>query len=214
MYDIVAGDVDAAGNGRSKASMLDDVPMSEAECQVAWIEAIAFEHEGSCYQPSPNALVQAWRSINSTALAEGIKLDSQFLTADITRAVAEEGYPESLVEAVLAYLSPVEADRKGTWSSLDRPKTVEFIGVTLLQAKRGEDFLIADFTDTWEDRLPEAWRKDAQLDAIQGKYEFSTETTIRAQGRTMECAASDSATTAVKPSARKWHEKFGKTRKK
>ena len=82
------------------------------------------------------------------------------------------------------------------------------------KAKRGDDFLIADFTDTWEDRLPEAWRKDAQLTSIEGVYEFPSETTIRAKGKAAATANGDHAAVSMKPSARKWHEKFGKTRKK
>ncbi|KAL6710087.1 hypothetical protein ACN47E_009878 [Coniothyrium glycines] len=214
VYDIIAGDVDATSNGRSKASMLDDVPMSAGECQAAWIEAIAFEHEGSSYQPSPNALVQVWRSINAAALAEGIKLDSQFLTADLTRAAAEDGHPEALIEAILVYLAQATSDHTGPWSSLHRAKTVQFAGAQLLKAKRGDDFLIADFTDTWEDRLPEAWRKDARLDVIEAQYEFPSNTTIRAKGKSMTGSNSEDPNTATKPSARKWHEKFGKTRKK
>lgn len=214
MYDIVAGDVDATSNGRSKASTFDDLPISAKECQAAWLETMAFEHDNGSYQPSPNALVQVWRSINAAALAEGIKLDSQVLTADITSAAAEEGHPEGLVTAILTYLSQPETDTSGAWSCLDRMKTVRFAGTTLLEAKRGSDFLIADFIDTWEDRLPEAWRKDAKLSAIDGQYEFPTDTTVRAKGRAAPTASGDSAITAVKPSARKWHEKFGKTRQK
>ncbi|KAJ4368296.1 hypothetical protein N0V83_006652 [Neocucurbitaria cava] len=214
VYDIVAGDVDATGNGRSKASVLDDVPLSEGECQTAWLELMAFELEENSYQPSANALSQVWRSINSASLAEGVKLDSQFLTSDITRAVAEDGHPEGLVEAILARLSKECSESNGAWSCLDRAKTVIFAGKTLLEAKQGDDFLIASFTDTWEDQLPEAWRKDAQLTALEGLYEFPSETTIRAKGKAAATAGGDNTAASMKPSARKWHEKFGKTRKK
>ncbi|KAF1846619.1 uncharacterized protein K460DRAFT_283197 [Cucurbitaria berberidis CBS 394.84] len=214
VYDIVAGDVEATGNGRPKASIFDDVPMSSGECQSAWLELMAFEFEESSYQPSTNALSQVWRSINAAALAEGVKLDSQFLTHDITGAVAEEGHPPGLVEAVLAHLSTEDSDSNGPWSCLDRAKTVIFAGKTLLEAKRGNDFLIADFTDTWEDRLPEAWRKDAQLSAIEGVYEFPSETTISVKGKVAASTKGNSTAAPMKPSARKWHEKFGKTRNK
>ncbi|CBX94006.1 hypothetical protein IAQ61_003880 [Plenodomus lingam] len=212
VYDLVAGDVDAPSNGKSKLSVFEDLPMSDGECQTAWDNIMAFELDDSSYQPSPNALTQVWRSINGAALAEGVKLDSQFLTLDITDAVAEEGHPPGLVKAILAYLSTEGTDREGAWSSLDRKRTVHFTGRMLLEAKRGADFLIADFTDTWEDRLPEAWRKDAQLSAIEGVYEFPTETTIRT--RAGQGSNDGSRDTTAKPSARKWHEKFNKTRKK
>lgn len=214
LYDIVAGDVDATSNGRGKLSIFQDLPVSDGECQTGWNQIMAFELDNSCYQPSANALSQVWRSINAAALAEAVKLDSQFLTHDITRIVAEEGHPSGLVEAILARLSKDNSDAGGAWTSLDRTKTVAFAGTTLLEAKHGGDFLIADFTDTWEDLLPEAWRKDAQLSAIEGWYEFPSETTIRTKGNATTATTSDSAAASTKPSARKWHEKFGKTRQK
>jgi hypothetical protein len=213
VYDIVAGDVDATSNGSNKTYIFSHLPLSDGECQVGWDELMAFEADGASYQPSPNALSQVWRSINAAALAEGIKVDAQFLTNDITKAAAEEGHPPGLIEAVLGYLSTDDTDKTGPWSCLDRAKTVAFTGRTLLEAKRGGDFLIADFTDTWEDRLPEAWRKDAQLSAIEGIYDFPSDTTITAKSKAATTSSADNAVAAMKPSARKWHEKFAKTRK-
>ena len=214
VYDIVAGDVDATDTGRSKGSTFDDMPLSDGECQTGWNELMAFEVDDGSYQPSPNALSQVWKSINTAALAKGFTLDEQFMTGDISHDAAEDGHPSGLIEAILARLSTDDTDRNGPWSCLDRAKTVAFTGRTLLEAKRGTDFLIADFTDTWEDRLPESWRKDAQLSAIEGFYEFPSDTTIKAKGKAATAASGDGAAAAMKPSARKWHEKFAKTRKK
>jgi sister chromatid cohesion protein DCC1 len=214
VYDIVAGDVDATPNGRTKANVFNDIPLSDGECQAAWTQLMAFDTADGSYQPSPSALAQVWRSIIAAALAEGIPLEKQFMTNDIATAVAEEGHPTSLTQAVLAYLATDDTDKSGPWSCLDRAKTVAFIGKTLLEARRGADFLIADFTDTWEDRLPEVWRKDAQLTAIEGFYEFPSDTTIAVKGKTASAPAMSSGTPALTPSARKWHEKFAKTRKK
>jgi sister chromatid cohesion protein DCC1 len=214
VYDIVAGDVDATSNGTSKNSIFSHLPLSDGECQVGWDELMAFEADGGSFQPSPNALAQVWTSINAAALAEGIKLQAQFLTNDIIQAAAEEGHPPGLVEAVLEYLSTEDNGKDGPWSCLDRKKTVVFTGRTLLEAKRGADFLIADFTDMWEDRLPEVWRKDAQLSAIEGMYDFPSDTTIRVRSKAAAPSVGDSSVAAMKPSARKWHEKFAKTRNK
>jgi hypothetical protein len=215
VYDIVADDVDATANGKSMAVIFDDIPFSDAQCLSAWREIMAFEHEGSSYQPSANALVQVWRAINAATLAEGVKLDSQFLTADITKAVSEDGHPPTLVQAILRHLAEEGQEINGPWSCLNRAKTVAFTGKTILDAKRGSDFLLADFTETWEDRLPEAWRTDARPSAIEGAYDMPTSTTIRAKGNGAAASAADNiSSTGAKPSARKWHEKFGKTRKK
>lgn len=215
IYDIVAGDVDATGNGKSKDAIFDNLPLSDAQCQAGWNELMAFELDEDTYRPSVNALSQVWRSINAAALAEGVRLDSQFLTEDMATAVAEDGHPSSFAKAVLRHLSNDEQDAAGPWSCLDRARTVAFVGKTLLEAKQGSsDFLIADFTDTWEDRLPEAWRKDAKLSAIEGSYEFPSDTTIRVKSKDAAVANVQDTNAATKPSARKWHEKFAKTRKK
>ncbi|CAA9964812.1 DUF2036 multi-domain protein [Pyrenophora teres f. maculata] len=214
VYDIVAGDVDATPNGRGKPNVFADMPVSDGECDAAWTELMAFEVDGSSYQPSASALSQVWRAIHAAALAEGIPLNKEFMTDDITRAAAEEGHPPAFIHAVLAHLSTDDRVKTSPWSCLDRAKTVAFTGRTLLASKRGADFLIADFTDTWEDRLPELWRKDAKLSAIEAFYEFPSDTTIRAKNTAASPRAGDSTVAAMKPSARKWHDKFAKTRNK
>jgi hypothetical protein len=215
VYDIVAGHVDATGNGKSKDAIFENLPLSDAQCQAGWNELMAFELEEDTYRPSVNALCQVWRSINAAALAEGVKLDSQFLTEDIARAVADDGHPSNFTKAVLRHLLTGEQDAAGPWSCLDRARTVAFVGKTLLEAKQGSsDFLITDFIDTWEDRLPEAWRKDAKLSAIEASYELPSDTTIRVKSKDAAVANVQDAPVAAKPSARKWHEKFAKTRNK
>lgn len=215
MYDIVAGDVDATPNHKTKLDLFDNLPLSEAQCQGGWTALMAFEHEENTYRPSVNALSQLWQSINAAALSEGVKLDSQFLTEDIATAVAEDGHPLDFTKAVLRHLSTDEQEASGPWSCLDRARTVVFVGKTLLEAKQGSpDWLIAEFTDTWEDTLPEAWRKDATLSALEGSYEFASETTIRFKSKDAAIANVQDTSAASKPSARKWHEKFAKTRKR
>ena len=212
VYDIVAGDVDATPNARTRAAIFDHLPLSHAQSVAGWIELMAFEHAGSTYRPSANALMHIWRSINAAALADGLKLDTQFQTEEIAKAVAEEGHPPDLARAVLTHLSN---DEQIGWSCLDRTRTVALVGTTLLEAQgTSTTSPIADFIDTWEDSLPEAWRKDAQLDAIDGFYDCPSTTTIRAKPALPVSSAADDTTTATKPSARKWHEKFAKSRKK
>ncbi|KAL5114812.1 hypothetical protein ACEQ8H_007305 [Pleosporales sp. CAS-2024a] len=209
VYDIVAGHVDATANTKTKALVLEDVPLSQGQCNAAWNALMAFEHDQSSYRPSPNALAQVWTSINAAALAEDIKLDSQFLADQVTRAVAEDGHPPDLAHAMLRFLAPDGQKDDGPWSCLDRAKTVAFAGRILLDAKNEGTFLTADFIDTWKDKLPEAWREDAHLSVLQGSYELPTPSTIRATSK-----ASSAPAGVGKSSASKWHDKFGKTRKK
>ncbi|KAL1597831.1 hypothetical protein SLS60_008318 [Paraconiothyrium brasiliense] len=214
VYDIVGGEVDAVQNDRSKAGVFADIPLSSGQCEQGWAEVVAFELSGNTYRPSVNTLRQVWSSINATALAEGIRLDSQFLGYDLAELVQEEGFPAPLALAIFKHLASAGQDTSGQWSCLDRRKTTSFVGKNLLQAKRASSgYLIVDFIEEWKDSLPEAWRGDAALESIGGHYDTPTSTTIVAKGipasHTTEAAAPKAA--AVKG---KWHERFAKTRKK
>jgi sister chromatid cohesion protein DCC1 len=213
VYDLVDGDVDAAGNGKSKAAIFSHMPLSEGQCEQAWKDMMAFEFAGSSYRPSANTLIQVWKSINSAAQAQGIKLDSQFLVEDICEDVSEEGHPVTLVKAILYYLAADEQG-KGGWSVLHRSRTVQFVGQNLLEAKReGPDYLTSDFIDVWKDLLPETFRNEAELNAISGTFDTPSSSTIRSKTTALAKSAETSAPKAVSAS-RKWHERFGRARQR
>lgn len=208
VYDIVNGDVEVPETRTDKAGVFADIPLSNAQCEHGWREVMAFEAAGTSYRPSVNTLRQVWSSINAAAMAESVTLDSQFLAYDLAEVVAEESYPVSLTLAVFSHLISPEQDSAGQWSCLDRRKTVAFVGRNLLQSRRGPSaYLLDDFLEEWRDALPEAWRSDADLDAIEGAYEAPSATTIRA--KTTVTASTTKA--AVKG---KWHERFAKGRQK
>lgn len=215
LYDVVEGEVDARGNGRRKETIFPDLPFSDGQCEQAWLSLMAFEMDGSAFRPSARALSHLWKSIIAAAVAEGMKLDEQFLINDLANAVAEEGHPPALATAILRNLSTDEQNANEAWASLDRHKTVKFVGSKLLEARcESKDYLLADFLDAWKDSLPESWREEAQLKAIDGLYEFSSSTPKRVK---FTEAAKDSANLdapVASAKARKWHEKFGKMRKK
>ena len=212
LYDIVDGEVDASGNGKSKASIFKDIPFSDGQCGQAWRDIMAFEFAGSSWRPSANTLAQVWRSINAAALADGVRLDSQFLIDDVAGAVAEEAYPATLAVAILQRLASDEQEKDGLWSCLDRTKTVSFVGKVLLEARRRQPaYLTADFLDTWKDNLPEAWREGAELKTIPGVYNLPTPTTIELNQSTA-VDAEHGPPSKSGTSSRKWHEKFGRAR--
>lgn len=215
IYDMVDGEVDVAGNGKSKTTIFTDMPFSDGQCEQSWRDLIAFEFAGSSYRPSANTLLQMWKSINAAAIADGLKLDTQFLTDDIANAIADEGYPSSLAGALLQHLSSDNQDAEGPWSCLNKTKVVPFVGRTLLEAKReGPDYLTAQFLDTWKDCLAESWREDAELKAIEGTYELPSSTTISLKGQSASAQKTGSAAPKAASSARRWHEKFGRARQR
>ncbi|KAF2200086.1 sister chromatid cohesion protein-like protein Dcc1 [Delitschia confertaspora ATCC 74209] len=214
VYDIIDGDVDAAGNGKNRQRIFVDIPLSDGECQTAWTELIAFEFAGSSYRPSANTLFQVWKAVHSAVQVEGIKLDSQFLTDEILTSIESEGFPSSLVSALFQRLGD-EKDSKGPWSCLNRQRTVQFVGQTLLEQKTGDHYLVAQFLDLWRDSLPEAWREEAELETIKGSFHFPSSTTIAFGGdAAVASAASEKDTPKAGSSSRKWHEKLGRARQK
>ncbi|PVI03152.1 hypothetical protein DM02DRAFT_612390 [Periconia macrospinosa] len=216
VYNLVHGQVDLEENHISKTSLFADIPLSDKQCEDAWNYLVAFEIFGSSYRPSAKVLAQTWKSINAAAAAEGIKLDTHFLTNDLINLVTEEGYPAPLAAALTRHLSVADSGSSGIneWSCLDREKVLPFVAMRLLEENEAHpDYLTADFLDAWRDSLPEIWRQDAELSAIQGKYELPSSTTIR-----LKPNASGLANTKSVPSqtltSRKWHDKFAKTRKR
>jgi hypothetical protein len=211
VYQVVGGDIDAEENRRTKGSLVSDVPLSDGQCEQAWKELMAFELNGSSYRPSADSLAKVWQSINSAARAEGIKLDSQFLTNDLARLVDEEGHPAALAVAMLTHLASAGEDSNEQWSGLDRTRTVAFVGKNILEARRGKpDLLTADFLETWRDCLPESWRADAELQAIDGAYTLPSSSTICTKGK----LATTTAPAAPAKGKGTWHERLGKNRKK
>lgn len=214
VYDMASGEVHTTHNGKTKAAVFADIPLSDGQCQHAWTDLVAFESAGNSYRPSVNILRQVWSSINAAALAEGMKLDSQFLGYDLAELVQEEGYPASLSQAVFGHLAVAGQDTSGQWSCLDKRKVVSFAGRTLLQAKRGPaGHSIAEFIEEWKDSLPESWRDDADLQAIDGLYTNPTPDTMVAKADSVSTTPGSTAPKATAGKG-KWHERFAKTRNK
>jgi sister chromatid cohesion protein DCC1 len=211
VYDHVLADA----NRKSKASIFSDIPLSPEQCEQAWRSLLAFEQSGSSYRPSAQLASQTWQSINAAALAEDVTLDEQFLTADLVKLVEEEGRIASLATAILKHLSVGDENPQDQWSCLDRTKVVPWVGTKLLESKqkeRGE--LTADFLDRWKDCLPEEWRTDAELTAIPNVFQLVGDNKIVFKDAQSAAATTNTSAPKASASARKWHEKFGKNRKK
>lgn len=171
-----------------KESLFTHIPMSEAECQNAWTDLVAFELIPSrnlprrCFRPSANVLLNTWTRLKDIALSEGINLAGTLRTGTMLEALwnPDEEWPYELRAAIMnrlisnrAILSEKEhaesALRDG--STLDRSVTVRWLGLLILQAHResqpASPRIPKDvFVDTWKDSLPEEWREDAKIDAL------------------------------------------------
>ncbi|OCK94566.1 uncharacterized protein K441DRAFT_677416 [Cenococcum geophilum 1.58] len=213
VYDTSEDTVDA-GNAQNKLQIFSNIPLSDDECEAGWRELVAFELAGSSYRPTAKTLLQIWRSINAAASAEGINLESQFLTDDLHKAIEDEGYPPILLTSLLSRLVAEDENSSGAWTCLDAKKCVQWVGRMVLEVRAGDSGLLtAYFLDAWRDCLPEAWRQEAELEAIHDSYILPTSTTIAFKGGLESSEKGPSEPSAKAGSSRKWHERFARARR-
>ena len=89
----------------SKRALFNKIPLSEEECERAWLEICAYEDQSVAWRPSSIALLDMWRAVQSAATSEGLNLSSQFLRDDIWKLVAQEGQPRPLMDAVFSRIA-------------------------------------------------------------------------------------------------------------
>lgn len=90
---------------RSKSETFESIPISRGEFDQAWSECGAFEEEGVAYLPSAEALLGTWKAVLSTAITQGVDLDSRIGVEELWADMSDDGYPRALVDAVIARLS-------------------------------------------------------------------------------------------------------------
>ncbi|EKG12129.1 Sister chromatid cohesion protein DCC1 [Macrophomina phaseolina MS6] len=92
---------------KSKEEFYADIPFSDQECEKAWVDLCAFEFEGRPVVPTVPAQWMYWRTIFTTAVAEGIDLGAQFQIAHLAKTLQdEESLIPELVGAILRRLLP------------------------------------------------------------------------------------------------------------
>lgn len=119
------GEVHPSQPRRRKTEVFDDLPMSHAEFEAAWVGLCAFELEGIAMLPTAPTLQGVWKSIMSAIVVKGLKFEDSIHVQDIVALVEEDGFPRSLLQAVLYRLSmdqvvPIE----GCESFLDHTQIV------------------------------------------------------------------------------------------
>lgn len=90
---------------KGKEGFCEDAPLSRAEFDAAWVGLCAFELKGNAFLPTAPLLHGIWKSILSATVVKDLKLEVNVFIQDIAGLVEEDGFPRSLLQAVVYRLS-------------------------------------------------------------------------------------------------------------
>ncbi|KAI5300969.1 hypothetical protein KEM55_003597 [Ascosphaera atra] len=174
--------------------LFNDIPVSAQECLRDWRSLCAFvDHANGdaaggsdrvqCYRPSATAKLNVWTKAMEACVLSGIDPLKDIYASVLWNAILDgqaEPFPRLLFEAVLrrcaASVNPEakvgsleEHCQKLHSVRLDKPSTVVWTGLTLLEAKAPRMASAIDdhaFIAQWKDLVPEDWREDATLNKL------------------------------------------------
>lgn len=204
-----------------KNAILQNAPFSTVEFDKAWKQSCAFEVLGRAFLPTASALAFVWKSILSAATIRGIDIEKNFDLESLADMVGTDGYPRALFIAVVMRLVSETDYLRDDYVSLDRDKTVQWVGIACLQ-RIGEseqinmEVLQSEFLAQWHNLLPEGWRKHASMDLLNVKYSHldpTKEKSIFGEDIYDPTSSETLPSDAGGKTNRKWHEKFKMGRK-
>ncbi|KAF3923973.1 hypothetical protein ABW21_db0201499 [Orbilia brochopaga] len=207
----------------SKARILQDTPVSDAEFAQGWIDATAFEYDGCAVRLSPASALSIFRTVVTImyAAASGDDDTTCWRTdgvdvSDIMHAVDQDGeledWPKDAITAVLRGAWHV---KKGTDGSpvytFNAAHAAKWVGKHILLANPDKSFHESQFLSTWKDAVPADCIDHVELSAVEGLYTQSALGVIR---YIHGSAAAEASTSAASKKKNKWHEKFAASKKR
>ncbi|KAL8769464.1 MAG: hypothetical protein Q9209_004525 [Squamulea sp. 1 TL-2023] len=210
--------ISAVTEVRSKQAIFEDFPASSREFDEAWRHICALEMEGRAFRPSSQVLWKVWGSLIAACTLKGFSLDQDLDVSSVARPVEEDDVPLSVLQTVIERLQINEEMPLHQGVRLDPAKSVRWAGSVLLEMRtgNGDAMNLAGFLCDWKDQLPESWRQHATLDILKDNFTQPSKNTITFAKSGLNAgkgASSAPAANAIGPQARKWHERFKKTRR-
>jgi sister chromatid cohesion protein DCC1 len=199
----------------TKNELFSNIPLSDAECELAFTELSAFaEHiTKHCWIPSAALKVSTWHSILENARAKAVDLTAE-LDEDTVLSLKDglEDLKPGLFEAIIHSIATIADGR----TSIDSDRLVRWVGLNKLAADAPTNVIgIAEFKTSWKDKLPESLRDKVDLALISdrteirgGKWVKFKDDSFRLVAGVKTVNASDATGTK-----RKWHEKFKPAKK-
>jgi hypothetical protein len=200
----------------SKKTLFSHIPLSQAECEVAWSQLACFESTDppGCFIPSAKVQIRIWENFISIATAASLDLTGRLSKADLLAILDElrgEG-PSELLSQIITNVSTRQPDESFL---LDEDRFIQAVGLSCLSARSdGKPTATSSWLSAWKELVPEAWRSKCQATALPqatyhlqhgGKDIVFVDSSQSAAGAGSSQASSGQQSLGAK---RKWHEKF------
>ena len=207
---------------RSKHDVLSDIPLSDAEIEIAWTQLCAFElgttrPDGSTsgFRPASSDLLEFWKAICAASYAEAIPLDDPLDPEVVWRLVSDEGYPRPFFYAVMRRLvvqANAPVDTAGGKIRIGHGHCARWTAALVLetQARSAEGLPEGRFLEQWRDLLPEDWRANVSMASIEDLFGRPAPGMVMAKG---SAAQADPGNSGPRSKARRWHDKFRGSRR-
>ena len=199
----------------TKDELFSNIPLSDAECEIAFREASVFADHITkhCWLPSAAVKINTWHSILENARANAVDLTTE-LDKDTLLSLKDglEDLRPGLFEAIINSI----ATPTNSHTLIDPIRLVRWVGLNRLGTDAPVKVIsTAEFKASWKDELPESLRDKVDLAVITDRAEVRGGKWVRYRSDSFELVAglkganaSDAAGTK-----RKWHEKFKPAKK-
>ena len=186
-YQLEGGSMPSATHIRTRLELLDDAPFSNGEFQNACTQLCIFEIEGNPWLPTASVLKNIWTSFLSAAIVKDIDITKAFQAVTLVTLVEEDGHIGSALQAILQRIALVSKDSindsmyRGMIRYyrlieivmlIDCEKCIKWLGSLLVEISGQLPVQRTSFVEEWQDLLPEAWRKHANLAKLQVRIQI------------------------------------------
>jgi sister chromatid cohesion protein DCC1 len=199
----------------TKEELFSQIPLSDAECEVAFREQSVFSDHVTkyCWLPSAVVKINTWHSMLDNARANTVDLTSE-LDGDTLLSLKDglEDLRPGLFEAIVHSIATATNGR----TSIDPDRLVRWVGLNRLGADAPAKLInTAEFKASWKDELPESLRDKVDLAVISDRAEVRGGKWVRYRDDSFELVAGLKAANASDATGTKrtWHEKFKPAKK-
>lgn len=188
-----------------KSDHFANIPFSEAECEEAWTQLLAFEHSGQAFQSAESLLLEMWKSI-----VKCFDVTDSNMASDVLQTLDRDfEYPPELSRALLGHISVSEA--QGDRMSFSKDKVILWLNEIYISriSALSTNSDIQRILEVWMDLLPGGWvdkDTEARLLALSNNAHGGPKSDSSSTGK--------AATGGVKRIGKStnWHEKLKKKR--